>query len=143
GGGHQGQRGADECPLRWQQGRRRGHRQAHRRKGDCGRNQRGRLRPRPLQISRPRRRTGRRRPRSRVKFLRTKEPKNQRTKNRANVRVLVLWFFGPWNLRAKRTMAAESRGDYIDKTVQIKRCAAVVKGGRRFSFAALVVVGDG
>jgi small subunit ribosomal protein S5 len=36
-----------------------------------------------------------------------------------------------------------SRGDYIDKTVQIKRCAAVVKGGRRFSFAALVVVGDG
>src|ERR1044071_8504317 len=36
-----------------------------------------------------------------------------------------------------------SRGDYIDKTVQIKRCAAVVKGGRRFSFAAMVVVGDG
>jgi small subunit ribosomal protein S5 len=36
-----------------------------------------------------------------------------------------------------------SRGEYIDKTVQIKRCAAVVKGGRRFSFAALVVVGDG
>jgi len=33
--------------------------------------------------------------------------------------------------------------DYVDKTVQIKRCAAVVKGGRRFSFAALVVVGDG
>lgn len=40
-------------------------------------------------------------------------------------------------------MANESRGDYVDKTVQIKRCAAVVKGGRRFSFAALVVVGDG
>src|SRR5256714_12951834 len=40
-------------------------------------------------------------------------------------------------------MAAETRGEYIDKTVQIKRCAAVVKGGRRFSFAALVVVGDG
>ena len=36
-----------------------------------------------------------------------------------------------------------SRGEFIDKTVQIKRCAAVVKGGRRFSFAALVVVGDG
>jgi small subunit ribosomal protein S5 len=35
------------------------------------------------------------------------------------------------------------RGEYVDKTVQIKRCAAVVKGGRRFSFAALVVVGDG
>src|SRR5829696_4271433 len=41
-------------------------------------------------------------------------------------------------------MSTESRSsDYIDKTVQIKRCAAVVKGGRRFSFAALVVVGDG
>lgn len=41
-------------------------------------------------------------------------------------------------------MATDStRGEYIDKTVQIKRCAAVVKGGRRFSFAALVVVGDG
>jgi len=36
-----------------------------------------------------------------------------------------------------------SRSEYVDKTVQIKRCAAVVKGGRRFSFAALVVVGDG
>jgi small subunit ribosomal protein S5 len=37
----------------------------------------------------------------------------------------------------------DSRSDTIDKTVQIKRCAAVVKGGRRFSFAAMVVSGDG
>ncbi len=34
-------------------------------------------------------------------------------------------------------------GELIDKVVKIKRCAAVVKGGRRFSFAALVVVGNG
>ncbi len=36
-----------------------------------------------------------------------------------------------------------SRGDLIDKVIKIKRCAAVVKGGRRFSFAAMVVVGNG
>jgi small subunit ribosomal protein S5 len=40
-------------------------------------------------------------------------------------------------------VANESRGEFIDRTVKIKRCAAVVKGGRRFSFAAMVVVGDG
>nr|WP_146448944.1 30S ribosomal protein S5 [Bythopirellula polymerisocia] len=31
----------------------------------------------------------------------------------------------------------------MEKVVKIKRCSAVVKGGRRFSFAAMVVVGDG
>jgi small subunit ribosomal protein S5 len=30
----------------------------------------------------------------------------------------------------------------IERTVKIRRCAAVVKGGRRFSFAAMVVVGN-
>jgi len=45
----------------------------------------------------------------------------------------------------KRDMANEdsAQGGLVDKVVKIKRCAAVVKGGRRFSFAAMVVVGDG
>jgi small subunit ribosomal protein S5 len=41
-------------------------------------------------------------------------------------------------------VASEStRGELISKVIKIRRCAAVVKGGRRFSFAAMVVVGNG
>ncbi|MFQ5481858.1 MAG: 30S ribosomal protein S5 [Nitrospinaceae bacterium] len=36
----------------------------------------------------------------------------------------------------------DNKQDYVDKVVKIKRVAKVVKGGRRFSFSALVVVGN-
>ncbi|HBN77495.1 30S ribosomal protein S5 [Rubinisphaera italica] len=39
-------------------------------------------------------------------------------------------------------MATETKSDSQEQVVQIRRCACVVKGGRRFSFAAMVVVGN-
>ena len=39
-------------------------------------------------------------------------------------------------------MSTDAPAKSPERVVQIRRCACVVKGGRRFSFAALVVVGD-
>ena len=43
----------------------------------------------------------------------------------------------------RRQRAEDFSGEFEEKVLYINRCATVTKGGRKFSFSALILIGDG
>jgi small subunit ribosomal protein S5 len=46
------------------------------------------------------------------------------------------------NMGGSRYQSSGERSDFAERVVRVNRVAKVVKGGRKFSFSALIVVGD-
>ena len=44
---------------------------------------------------------------------------------------------------SENTKKEKANSDLTEKVLYINRCSKVVKGGRKFSFSALILVGDG